>query len=285
MNPANSDNAPNPVNEWRENAKYWVKHSATIKLMFAPLTAELIKHAEIRAGQSVLDVAGGAGEPSLTIAEIVGPKGLVTCTDAVPEMVAAAQSEGDRLGAKNVQFRVCTADALPFPDNLFDAVVSRLGIMFFPDPLAALRELLRVTKPAGRLAFAVWHKSDLNPFCYAFSRVMDQHVKAVPADADAPGAFRFAELGKLAGVMTEAGVVDVAEHVYKFDLEAPLTTLDVWTLRSQTSDTFRKKLKQLTPDERSQVAQEVQDALREFFPHNQMKCPAQMIIVTGRKPS
>jgi ubiquinone/menaquinone biosynthesis C-methylase UbiE len=285
MNPENPANPENPVNEWRENAQYWVKHCATIKTMFAPLTASLIEHAGIRAGQSVLDVAGGAGEPSLTIAETVGPEGSVTCTDAVPEMIAAAQTKASDGGVKNVQFHVCTADSLPFPDNSFDAAVSRLGIMFFPDPVAAVRELLRVTRPGGSVTFAVWHKSELNPFCYIFSRTMDQHVAAVAADADAPGAFRFAEPGKLSRVMTDAGAVDVAEHTFKFDLEAPVTPLDVWTLRSETSDTLRTKLKQLPPDERSQVAQEVQDALREVFPYNQMKCPAQMIIATGRKPN
>lgn len=279
MNPAN------PVNEWRENAQFWVKHSATIKTMFAPLTAELIKTAGLRAGQSVLDVAGGAGEPSLTITETVGPEGFVTCTDAVPEMVAAARSEASRKRVENVEFHVCTADSLPFPEGSFNAVVCRLGIMFFPDPLAAVRELLRVTKPGGSITFAVWHKSELNPFCYIFSNIMDQHVKAVAAEPDAPGAFRFAEPGKLSGVMSEAGAVDVAEHVFKFDLEAPVTPLDVWTIRSQTSDKLRTKLGQLPPEERAQVADEVQDALREFFPHNQMKCPAQMIIATGRRPN
>ena len=69
--------------EWRESAKYWAKHSATIRQMFAPLTRALIEDAAIAQGHSVLDVAGGPGEPSLTIAEIVGPTGSVTCTDAV----------------------------------------------------------------------------------------------------------------------------------------------------------------------------------------------------------
>ena len=67
--------------------------------------------------------------------------------------------------------------------------------MFFPDPVGAMREMLRVLKPGGALAFAVWHKSDVNPFCYLVSGVMDQHVKAPAADPDAPNAFRFAEPG------------------------------------------------------------------------------------------
>jgi len=279
-------NADNPVlNEWRESAKHWAKHSATIRTMFAPLTQALIEHAGIHEGQSVLDVAGGPGEPSLTIAGVVGPTGSVTCTDAVPEMVETAQSEARRRGVENIQFQVCSADSLPFPNESFDAVVSRLGVMFFPDSVAAMREMLRVTKPGGSLAFAVWHKSDLNPFCYLVSRVMDQHVEQPATDPDAPGAFRFAEPGKLASVMTRAGVVDVVERVIKFDIAASISPLEFWAMRSQTSDTLRIKLSKLPPEEQAEVSREVEQAVREFFPDNQMKFPAQMIVVSGKTPN
>jgi ubiquinone/menaquinone biosynthesis C-methylase UbiE len=150
--------------EWRESAPYWAKHHATIRQMFAPLTRALVEDAGIIQGQAVLDIAGGAGEPSLTIAEIVGPTGTVTCTDAVAEMVEAARIEARDRGLTNVQFRQCTADDLPFPDNSFDVTISRLGAMFFPDPELAFREMLRVTKSGGSLGFVVWHKSEFNPY-------------------------------------------------------------------------------------------------------------------------
>jgi ubiquinone/menaquinone biosynthesis C-methylase UbiE len=271
------------LNEWHESAKFWARHCATIRSMFAPVTDALIQHARIQGGQSVLDVAGGPGEPSLTIAEVVGPHGTVTCTDAVPEMVETARSEAQRRGISNVQFRQCTADLLPFPDNSFDTVVSRLGAMFFPDSHAAMREMLRVAKPGGILAFVVWHKSELNPFCYVVTRVLDQHLKPTPADPDAPSAFRYAEPGKLASVMKDCGAIDVEEHVLEFDIAAPISPLEFWAMRSQTSDTLRKKLTQLSADQQLQVANEIERAVQEFFPANQMKFPAQMILATGRK--
>ncbi len=270
---------------WRESAKYWTKHSHTIHQMFAPLTRALIERAGISKGQTVLDVAGGAGEPSLTIAETVGPEGSVTCTDAVAEMVDAARAEAHRRGLTNVQFRQCTPDALPFPDTSFDVVVSRLGVMFFPDPLRAMREMLRVLRPEGRMAFAVWGKSEVNPFCYLVTRVLDQHVKSTAVDPDAPDAFRFAEPGKLATVMTEAGVIDVEESVATFDIEAPISPLQFWAMRSQISDTLREKLAQLSADEQAEVAVEIEQAIKEFFPGNQMKFPAELVVVTGKKQS
>ena len=114
------------VNEWRESAPFWKKHADTIRMMFRDVTQALIEGAQIEEGEFVLDVAGGAGEPSLTIAELVGPNGLVTVTDIAPEMVAAAESEAHRRGLSNVTFKQCAADALPFESNSFDAVISRL---------------------------------------------------------------------------------------------------------------------------------------------------------------
>jgi len=269
---------------WRKTAQYWTKYGDTIARMFAPLTEVMIERAGIHTGQSVLDVAGGAGEPSLTIAERVGPNGSVMCTDAIAEMVEAARREANRRGLQNVQFQQCPADSLPFPDNSFDVVVSRLGAMFFPDSLGSMREMLRVLKPGGSLTFAVWYKSDVNPFCYLVSGVMDQHIKAPAPDPNAPNAFRFAERGKLADVMKRAGAIDVRDEVVSFDIEAPLSALEFWTMRAQTSDTLREKLAKLPASEQTQIATEVQHAVAEFFPANQMKFPAQMLIATGKKP-
>ncbi|HET6976499.1 MAG TPA: class I SAM-dependent methyltransferase [Pyrinomonadaceae bacterium] len=280
----NSEKRGEMLESWQETAQYWTRYSDIIARMFAPLTEVMIERAGIHEGQSVLDVAGGAGEPSLTIAATVGPSGSVMCTDAVAEMVEAARREASRRGLQNVQFQQCTADSVPFPDNSFDVVVSRLGAMFFLDALGSMRELLRVTKPGGSLTFAVWYKSDVNPFCHLVSDVMDQHIKAAPADPEAPNAFRFAEPGKLADVMIRAGAIDVRDEVVGFDLAAPLTALEFWTMRSQTSDTLREKLAKLPESEQTQIAAEVQHAVQPFFPANQMKFPTQMLIATGRKP-
>jgi ubiquinone/menaquinone biosynthesis C-methylase UbiE len=273
------------LREWRESAFYWQKHAGTIHTMFGPVTQALIEDADIIEGEAVLDVAGGAGEPSLTIAKTVGPTGWVTCTDAVAEMVDAAQSEAQRRGLTNVAFKQCAADSLPFESKSFDAVVSRLGIMFFPDPLAALREMLRVTKDEGVIALAVWGKSELNPFSYVITNVVSRYFDvAAPADPNAPGAFRFAESGSLASILAEAGAVDVKERVLKFDIAAPISPEQFWEMRSETPGTLREKLAALSQLQVNSLAQEAKEAVREFFSNNQMTIPAQLVIVTGRKP-
>jgi ubiquinone/menaquinone biosynthesis C-methylase UbiE len=272
------------LRHWRESAFYWQKHFATIQTMFQPVTQALIDDARIIEGQSVLDVAGGSGEPSVTIADKVGPTGLVTCTDAVAEMVEAAKTQALLRGLKNVQFRQCSADSLPFPDDSFDTVVSRLGVMFFPNPLAALREMLRVTKPGGIVAVAVWHFIELNPYAHVVTKVVSRYLETPPIDNDAPDAFRFARLGKLIDILKDAGAVKVEERVIKFAIAAPISPEEFWAMRTEISDVLRDKLITLSEEDRKKMGMEVQQAVRPFFRSNQMRFPAQMIIVRGSKP-
>jgi ubiquinone/menaquinone biosynthesis C-methylase UbiE len=273
------------LREWRDSAKYWGAYAGTIKKMFAPITAALIEEAGIIEGDAVLDVAGGPGEPSLTIAEQVGPAGFVMCTDAVAEMVAVARSEAACLGVKNIQFQQCQADSLPFESNFFDAAVSRLGAMFFPDPVSAVREMLRVTKAEGALSFAVWGESNANPFAYLVTDVVARHLETQPVDPNAPSAFRFAEPGKLARVLSEAGAVHVRERLLEFRIEAPISRDEFWDMRSATSGTLREKLNAASSDVRQTIANEVKEAVAEFFPNEQMNFPTQMLIVSGNKSS
>src|SRR4029077_16152547 len=102
------------LDAWQISAQYWDKYRTLIAQMFAPLTSGLVEEARIGIGQKVLDIGGGSGEPSLTIAEIVGPPGSVMFTDPVGGMVETAQAEAARRGLTNIDFRQCSADDLPF---------------------------------------------------------------------------------------------------------------------------------------------------------------------------
>jgi hypothetical protein len=88
----------------------------------------------------------------------------------------------------------------------------------------------------------------------------------------------------LARILTEAGSVDVRERVLKFQIAAPISPEQFWELRSETSGTLREKLAALSPVQARLIAQEAQEAVRQYFSNNPMSIPAQMIIVTGRKP-
>lgn len=279
--------ATNDSNEvlaaWETSSQYWNKHQASIEKMFAPLTQALIADAHIGSGQSVLDIGGGSGEPSLAIARILGDSGCVTYTDPSAGMVKAARDEAERRGLKNIQFHQCPAEQLPFHDNSFDAGVSRLSAMFFPDVGAGLREMLRLVKPGGYISFVVWAAREVNPFFSIITEILNQFVPADIEDEDAPAAFRFARPGKLAKLMTEAGAASVNEHPIVFRIEASLTLARFWELRTEMSDTFRGKLAKLAPDEVAAVKDKVQKAVARYFENDGMSFPAQALIVTGKK--
>ena len=102
--------ADKTLEAWQTSSQYWEKYRDLIAQMFAPLTAALVHDAQIETAQKVLDIGGGSGEPSLTIAEIVGPNGSVMYTDPVAGMVQVAQTEASRRGLTNIQFRQCSGD-------------------------------------------------------------------------------------------------------------------------------------------------------------------------------
>lgn len=279
-----SDQEKDVLSEWRESAPYWAKHAETVRSLFAPITAALIEGGGISTGQSILDVAGGAGEPSITIAESVGVSGSVICTDAVAEMVGTARSEARRLGASNIGFAQCVGESLPFASNKFDSVVCRLGVMLFPDPASSISEMLRVVKPGRQVACAVWSRRDSNPFFHVVMDVVSRYIESPPEDPDAPGAFRFAEPGKLARLVSQARAArDVTERVLDFELEAPITPRQFWEVRSELSDTLRAKVASLAPEQLERVAKEVEEAGRAFYHGGRMRFPGQVLIVTAMK--
>jgi ubiquinone/menaquinone biosynthesis C-methylase UbiE len=249
----------------------------------APITPALIEDAEVSVNQTVLDVGTGPGEPALSLARLVGPTGKICGIDPSPEMVASARTEAARLALKNVHFDVASAERLPFPDDTFDAAVSRLGAMFFPSPVDGIREMLRVLKPGRKFALAVWHFEEKNPFHSVLSDVMDRHIAPTPLEPDAPDAFRFAAPGKLLKFLTEAGVMMPSERLLQFKIEASLPVEPFWTLRREMSDQMRNKLAALPPGKLANVNREALEALGKYSTDRSMNFPAEVLIVSGAK--
>jgi SAM-dependent methyltransferase len=198
-------------------------------------------------------------------------------------MVAVAKREAGRRSLRNVTFARCAAGALPFRTSRFDAVVCRLGVMFFADPIASLREMLRVLVPGGRLALAVWHGSEVNPFFQVPLQVVGRYVQLPATAPDAPGALRYAEPGKLARLVAQAGAAAVSERVLAFRIEAPIGRKDFWPLRFELSESLRAVVPRLSPEQLRKVRSEVEEAIRPYFPDDRMSLPAQAIMVTARK--
>ncbi len=270
------------VDRWSGSAPFWEKHREVIRQMFDPVTQALIEDGQIGSGQAVLDIATGPGEPALTIAALVGPEGKVVGVDPVPGMVAAARRTADQQGFQNAQFEVAFADHLPFPAAAFDTVVSRFGVMFFPSPVDGVREMLRVLKPGQKLALAVWHFADRNPFFSTLSRVIEPYVDSSPPPVD-QDPFRFASAGTLRGVLLEAGAIAPSERLLQFKIEAPISIEDFWTLRCEMSEKLRENIAKLSGEQLREVKEKALEALRAYSTGRGMSFPAEVIIVCGTK--
>jgi ubiquinone/menaquinone biosynthesis C-methylase UbiE len=271
------------INRWTGSAPYWEKHRDAIRQMFAPVTQALVADGRIGTGHVVLDIATGPGEPALSVAGLVGPNGKVFGIDPIPEMVAAARRAAGLLELRNVQFDVAFADHLPFPADRFDAVISRFGVMFFPSPLDGVREMLRVLKPGRKLALAVWHFAESNPFHYSLSRVIERYVESPPLAPDALDAFRFATPGKLRAILSEAGAISLSERLLQFPIQAAISLEDFWTLRIEMSEKLREKMARLSNDQMTLVKRETLESLREYSTDSGMRFPAEVIILSGAK--
>jgi ubiquinone/menaquinone biosynthesis C-methylase UbiE len=268
---------------WRESAYYWGKHRNTIEEMFAQATQALIQKAEIAKGNEILDVAGGMGEPSLSIAERYGGNVTITFTDIIWEMIEASRQEANNRKFDQVRFCRCSGDQLPFRDQSFDVIVSRFGIMFFPDPQKSLVDMRRVLKSGGRISIAVWHHRINNPVHELFMKAVEQLIPIDPILPDEPDAFRFGDEGKLAALVKNAGFSNVQEHVTDILMEANLNFENFFEYRSEISDSLRDKMRTLSSDQKSRLYNDLRVKFDPYFDSGNLKAPGKIIVVTAQK--
>lgn len=199
--------------------------------------------AGVKPGQRVLDVACGTGVLTLAAEERVGSDGDVAGLDANPEMLSVARSKSGR-----IQWREGRAEALPFPDQSFDAALSQFALMFFDDPPAALGEMMRVLKPGGQLAVAVCAAVDHSPGYAVFAELLHRLFGHHVAEAfRAP--FSLGDPEQLLSLADQAGILDAKisrhEGSVQFASVASMISTEracLWTLGGQLDDTSFDRL-------------------------------------------
>lgn len=196
---------------WSDSAESWDRWADAMADIADKLNQPLLDAGGVGEGHAVLDLASGAGEPAFSAARRAGRGGLVVGTDIVPAMLAGAVRRAGVLPAPVPRFAAADMTALPFPDETFDRVTCRFGIMFVPDAQAALLDVRRVLRPAGRAAFMVWGPRTDNALFDVMADAVDRHL-GPDADHALDPLFRFAEAGELAERLDAAGFTAVSEQ-------------------------------------------------------------------------
>jgi SAM-dependent methyltransferase len=171
-----------------------------VPALFAEWVEPVLDAAGIRSEQKVLDIACGTGVLARAASQRVGPNGSIVGIDPNPGMLAVAEQLDSA-----VDWRQGAAEALPFPDATFDAVVSQFGLMFFRDRLGAIREMLRVLKPGGTLTVAVWDTLESSPG-YSVEVALLERVAGGPAAAALRAPFVLGDPEELATLFEDGGV-------------------------------------------------------------------------------
>lgn len=260
----------------------WVTTADRYDAMLADLGQLALDAANLRPGESVLDVGCGSGQLSRQAAALVAPGGAVTGLDISAPLIALAEQ---RSTALDVSYLVGDAQDLALEDESFDVVVSRFGVMFFEDPVAAFTNLRRATARAGRLSVVVWQAAPLNPWVMTTLSAFIPHLgmPTLPPPG-APGPFAFGDEAHLRSVLDGAGWNDVVvTPVETTVLVGGSGTLDE-AIAFTTGDGFGKgMLAAATPEARAAAVAALREAAAPSMTEEGLRLGAAVFVVRASR--
>lgn len=255
--------------------------------------AMVIAESEVTGGQTVLDVGGGSGIPTLALAERVGPSGRVVAAEPSPIFAEAMAVNARSAGLTNIEIVRVGAAQLPFPPGSFDAATCHMGVMFFPDVRAGLIRMRETLRPGARAAFVAWGPNDDNRMIRTFQAAIGPFLPASPQPAtsleramtdraapepDTPKPDRFAQPGSLSAALRAAGFGDVHESnpVIEWTWPTPAEGLVDFMLDMA-------RLGNAVDRERYPAMREAAiSAYRPYESGGDLRIPARMVIASGR---
>ena len=269
--------------DWNRVAGGWEKWDRLFEEQMAFVNHRLVADARLHAGLKGLDLGSGTGYPALLGAQVVGPTGSVVGMDLAEQMLAAAERKAKRLGLNNISFRTGDVTSLPFEPNSFDAITSRFCLMFLPEIPKAASEIARVLKPGSWVAAAVWSSPEKNPSIGLSMAAIKQVIELPPPDPTAPGIFRLAKPGELAGMFQQAGLVDVTDQEFLADWTYGSAD-EYYTSLMEIAAPVQNLMAKLTDAQKQDVKQRILQAASNYTRGGRIVFPMAIRIVAGRKP-
>ncbi|MFZ0317789.1 MAG: class I SAM-dependent methyltransferase [Candidatus Sulfotelmatobacter sp.] len=258
------------------------KWKAKSAVMGRAVTEALVDYAHPEPGMRVLDLASGTGEPAITIAMQVGPQGRVTALDLSADLLEIVKGRVQERGLKNFSTQQADAQSLPFADNSFDLATCRFGIMFFADPVLALREVHRVLTAKSRACFAAWGTFE-QPYWQSTMGVVHRHIGGPLLQSGGSDPFRFASPGSLTAAFQSAGFRAVKEETITLPWTWPGTVEEVWEQAQSVSVPFRPMLDRVPEASWPKINNEVLAAISQYAHGPNIEFGASVVLASGSK--
>ena len=266
---------------WNQFSPGWKKWDDLTMDFLKPMGDEIIRLLQPKNNEAILDVAGGTGEPGLTIASML-TDGKVSITDLSEGMLEIAQENAVQRGIENIEIRACDVCELPFDDNTFDAISCRKGFMFFPDMLIAAKEMVRVLKPGGRIAASVWNVPEKNFWITAIMGTISRNIELPTPPAGSPGMFRCAEDGFMSDLFSQAGLKNIS--LYEIAGKLNSKTTDVyWEMMTEVGAPIVAALSNADDATREKIKTEVYKIVNEKYPDGNVIIDSSAIVIYGEK--
>jgi SAM-dependent methyltransferase len=271
-----------------EGGRSWVRNADRLEHAGRHFFALVVERAALQVGEQVLDLGCGNGATTREAGRRVGPSGAVVGLDLSEPMLELAARRADDEGLHQVDFRKADVQVADLEPAWADAVISRMGVMFFADPVAAFANVLVGTRPGGRLTFACWRGLLDNPWVAVPMGAVFEHLplpNGEPASAANPGMFAFAEEDRIRQVLADAGWVDLDVQAEDGPVSlGPDQTVDDVVAYLLHDGPARHLIAGIDPEVADQVAPAVAAALRPHDGPDGVALQGGAWIVSGFRP-
>jgi ubiquinone/menaquinone biosynthesis C-methylase UbiE len=245
-------------------------------------TDKMLDMMNVSKGQRILDIAAGAGEQSISAAEKVGPSGYVLATDISANILDYARQMAQQAGLKNIETKVMDGENLELDDETFDAVISRVGLIYFPDQQKALKEMLRVLKPGGKMGAIVYSTPEKNKFFSVPVSIIRNRAKLQPPLPGQPGPFSLGAEGVIEKAFSQAGFKNTRTELVNSPLQLS-SAAECVRFEKESFGALHQMMSSLSEQEKESVWDEIQNELQKFESGNRFTGPCEMLVATGEK--
>ena len=269
--------------QWEEAAEAWHRWGPALEEWLGEATDRMLEAAGVRAGGQVLDVAAGAGGQALAAARRVGPAGRVVATDISPTILTFAAKAAAQAGLTNVETLEADGEAL---DSLavvgFDAVISRLGLIYFPDQHRALTGMARALREGGRVGVVVYSTADRNQFFSIPVSIIRDRAQLPPLQPGQPGPFSLGMPGVLEAALVTAGFREATVQAVPAPLRLP-SAAECVRFERESFGALHQMLAAVPPGEQDQVWEDIERALTRFETPDGFVGPCELLIAAAAK--